>query len=216
MRAGGQSGVEQGLSKRVAELFKASYKRAPWPDESQCYPLAVVITVIRNGKSYRTNFERESELRRGRRAVVQATKRLIKDQRKILSVQLASLQLPGWMEDAKNLELLEAALEQATPALLRPFDPQAGRRSGAWWHKAARMIAWEVEAILREVERKELERKQISRKNHRKKISFQKHGAAVNVVVGALKLAIGKELEPATVADVLKLPSKSGEVSLLD
>ena len=199
MRAGGQTGVEQGLCEQVAQLFKANYKRAPWPDESQCYPVAVVITVIRNSKSYKKNFERENKLRRGRRAAVQAMERLIQAQKKILSLQPGGLQLHGWLEDARNIELLEVALKQTKPALLRPFDPLDGKRIGGWWHRAARMIAREVEEIL-QMRGREIDP---MRKTKRKNVSFQKHGAAVGVVVGALKLAIGKEFDRVTVADVL-------------
>jgi hypothetical protein len=191
MRAGGQSGVEQGLSKQVAELFKANYKRPPWPDEIYCYPIAVVITNIRDDRSYRREFEQENRLRSPRRAVIQAVQRLIEIQKKNSELQLVGgLRLQGVVEDIKNLVSLAAALEQATPALLRPFDPFAGEREGAWWHKAARMIAYHAEEAVKRA--------------GRKTVSFQKHGAFVKVIAAALNLAIGEDFEPETVAGVLK------------
>jgi hypothetical protein len=148
-----------------------------------------MINVVRNSKRYKEDFIKENDSLRKRRSVVGATKRLLNHQKKVLETQLQSIQLPGWMEDAANLQALETALERATPALLRPFDPLAGERDKAWWHKAARMIALEVRMALIRAERKT--------------ISFQKHGAAVEVVAAALRLAIGKEFDPTTVAEVL-------------
>src|SRR5712672_2577577 len=125
------------LVKQVAALFKSNYRRGPWPSESDCYRLAVVITIIRERKSYKKSFVQENKRRSDRRTVIQAMKRLIKSKKKTLMAQLEGLKLPAMVEDAKNLEWLEVALELAEPALLQPFDPLAGTRNAAWWHKAA-------------------------------------------------------------------------------
>jgi hypothetical protein len=174
------------LTKQVAELFKASFQRGPWPNETQCYSVAIWIDIVQKSKQYKKNFVQENARLRRRRAVIQEMKRLINQQK---HVQLAGLQLSSWLEDDENLKALEVALEQATPALLRPFDPLAGERDKAWWHKAARMIAQKAQAALEQA-------------GH-KKVSFQKHGPFVEVVAAALKLAIGEDFEPATVASVL-------------
>jgi hypothetical protein len=185
------------LTKQVAEFFKSNYRNGPWPSVSDCYGLAVAISIIKNAKSYKKTFEQENERRSDRRATIQSMKRLIRAKKIFLMGQLEGLQLPGMMEDVNNLNRLELALEQAESALLQPFDPLAGTRNAAWWHKAARMIAQQVHSALTQT--------------GRKRISFQKHGAGVGVVVDALKLATGEDFEPATVASVLKnLPINSG------
>lgn len=182
------------LCEQVAKLFRASYQRGPWPKADQCYDLAIMICTIRNSKSYRKDFERHNRTLRRRRAIIEATKQLIKEQQKSVNDQLAVLRLPGPLQHARALAALEAALEQATPALLQPFDPLAGQRDKAWWHKAARMIAERTQNVL------------IQAKN--KKLSRHKHGAFVKVVAGALKLAIGKDFDLATIANVLTTTSK--------
>jgi predicted deacetylase len=106
-----------------------------------------------------------------------------------LEAQLDMIKLPGWLEDAANLHALEAALERATPALLRPFEPLAGERDKSWWYKAAFMIA-------------ERAREALERAGH-ESVSSQKHGDFVIVVAAALKLATGKDFKPETVSGVL-------------
>jgi hypothetical protein len=183
------SDIEAELTKRVVELFKANFERGPWPGEVECYPVAVAIYVVRNSKQYREKFIEENRARRHRRAVVEAAKRLIDDQMKVLAAQLDMIKLPGWLEDAANLQALEAALERATPALLRPFEPLAGERDRTWWYKAAVMIADRSREALRLA-------------GH-ETVSSQKHGDFVQVVAAALKLATGKNFKPETVGDVL-------------
>ena len=129
--------------------------------------------------------QENARLRR-RRAVIQEMKRLIDQQKHI---QPAGLQLSSWLEDDENLKALEGALEKATPALLRPFDPLAGERDKAWWHKAARMIAYHAEEAVKSA--------------GRKTVSFQKHGDFVKVIAAALNLATGEDFAPETVAGVL-------------
>jgi hypothetical protein len=183
------SDIEATLTKQVAELFKANYKNGPWPDETLCYPIAVMINVVRNSKQYKEVFIKENRLRRDRRAIVEATKRLINDQQIVLKAQLDGIKLPGWLEDAASLQALEVALERATPALLRPFEPLAGERDKSWWYKAAFMIA-------------ERAREALERAGH-ESVSSQKHGDFVIVIAAALKLATGEDFKPETVSDVL-------------
>jgi hypothetical protein len=184
--------AELKLTKQVAELFKKNYRRGPWPNDAQCYPVAAIINVVRNSKGYRETFIEGNVTLRGRRAVVEATRRLLDNQKKILNTQLDSfkpLRLSGWVEDLSNLRALDVALERATPALLRPFNPLAGERNKAWWHEAAYMIAERARTAVEEA--------------RRKPASIQKHGAFVKVVTDALKLATGEDFEPATVASAL-------------
>jgi hypothetical protein len=178
------------LTDQVGALFRASYPSGPWPRAYQCYSLAVIISTVRATKlSYRNQFKEDNRSLRERRAVVEDMRRLIERQKNILKTQLAMVQLPGPLQDARNLEVLEAALKQAAPALLAPIDPHAGMRDKAWWHKAARVIAESAEAALLQA-------------GH-KKVSKQKHGNFVKVVSAALKLATGTDFEPETVAAVL-------------
>jgi hypothetical protein len=179
--------AEMTLTKQVAELFKANYRSGPLPNEAQCYQVAVVINNVRISK-YKETFKKENTALRKRRAVVAATSRLIDHQKKILQAQLESLRLRGWLQDFANLEALEAVLERATPALLRPFDPLAGERDSAWWHKAAFMIAEQARMALGEA--------------GNDNISSQKDGDFVVVVVAALELA-GVHYAQSTVAKVL-------------
>lgn len=179
--------AEVELTKQVAELFKGIYQSGPLPDETQCYPVAVMINIVRNSK-YKKTFSKENAALRKRRAVITATRRLIHQHKKVLEAQLKSLKLPGWLEDYAHLELLERALERATPALLQPFDPLAGERNAAWWHKAAFMIAQRARTAL----------EQAGNKN----VSYQKNGDFVAVVVAALEIA-GIHYAQSTVAKVL-------------
>lgn len=167
------------IIKDVAEQFEIH--REPWPDENQCYSLAICVQVIRDRKKYKEDFERDNRPLRKRRAFVKSMKQFVKKQQ--------SLGTAISLQDAEDLAVLEKALENATSALLAPFDPRAGVRDKAWWHKAAGMIAEHTEATLVQA-------------GH-KRISKQKHGAFVNVVAGLLKLATGEDFEPATIAHVL-------------
>ena len=179
------------LTKQVAVLFRSIYKDGPWPTEAQCYPVAVMINIVRQNKQYEENFKKGNVQLRQRRAIVNATSRLIDQQKQIFKSNLdlfAPLRLHGWVEELANLEALEAALERATPALLAPHDPLAGERDKAWWHKAAVMIAQRSRTALEET-------------GH-EKVSYQKHGEFVVVVTAALKLA-GIRYAPTTVAAVL-------------
>lgn len=176
------------LTDKVRELFKENYKRGTLPNQAQCYSLATLIRMIQANKSYKANFAGRNLVLRKRRALIQAMKRCIAQQRSELSERLGSgARLPGWQDD-KHLEALAAALDKATPALL-PSDPLAGERDKGWWHKAARMIDERAETALMQA-------------GH-KKISRHKHGAFVHVVTGALKLAICMDFKPETVAAVL-------------
>jgi hypothetical protein len=179
--------AEANLTKQVAELFKATYRGGALPNEVQCYQIAVMINIVRNS-NYKEQFKNENEALRKRRAIVAKTSRLIDDHRTALKVQLEILRLPGWLEDLAHLEALEAALEVATPALLRPFDPLAGERDSAWWHKAALMIAQRARTALEQA--------------GNNKISHQKDGDFVVFVVAALELA-GIHYAQSTVAKVL-------------
>jgi hypothetical protein len=184
--------AELELTKQVAKLFKANYTRGPWPNEMQCYPVAVAINVIRNNEQYREEFAEENVSLRERKTVVEAIGRLINNQKRILNTQLEQfkpLRLSNWVEDLASLDALEITLKAAVPALLQPFDPLAGERDMAWWHKAARLIAEKAQVALKEA-------------GH-KKVSSQKHGPFVRVVADALRLATGQDFEPGTVASVL-------------
>jgi hypothetical protein len=183
--------AELELTKQVADLFKSNYQHGPWPNEAQCYPVAVMINIVRRSKQYEEDFKKGNVQLRERRAVVEATRRLIDDQKQFFNFHLETykpLRLSGWLEDLANLEALEVALERATPALLEPFDPLAGERDKAWWHKAAFMIAQRARTALEE--------------SGHPKVSHQKHGEFVVVVAAALKLA-GINYAPTTVATVL-------------
>jgi hypothetical protein len=179
------------LTRQVGDLFKSNYKDGPWPTEAQCYPVAVMINIVRHNKQYEENFKKGNVKLRQRRAVVSATRRLIDEQKRLFKSHLdlfAPLRLHGWVEELANLEALEAALERATSALLAPYDPLAGERDKAWWHKAAVMIAQRARTALEEA-------------GH-DRVSYQKHGEFVVVVTAALKLA-GIKYAPTTVAAVL-------------
>jgi hypothetical protein len=179
--------AESKLTKQVAELFKENYRNGPLPSEAQCYQVAVEIIIVRN-RNYKKTFPEDSAALRKRRTKVAATRRLIDHRKKVLAAQLESLRLPGWLEDYAHLDALEAALELATPALLQPFDPLAGERDAAWWHKAAFMISQRVRTAL----------EQAGNTN----ISYQKDGDFLVVVVAALELA-GIHYAHSTVAKVL-------------
>jgi hypothetical protein len=124
---------------------------------------------------------------RRRRATISSMQRLIRDQQKY--DPSPGLRLPGGIAATQALEDLDKALERARSALLAPFDPLAGERRGAAWHKPARFIAGRVEEAL-------------IRAGH-KKVSFDKHGPLVRVVIGALVLAGEQERMPEAVAAAL-------------
>jgi hypothetical protein len=193
--------AEVELTKQVTDLFKSNYEHGPWPTEAECYPVAVMINIVRQSKKYEENLKKENVRLRQRRAVVEATRRLIDDQKQFFKSHLdtfAPLRLHGWVEQLANLEAAEAALERATPALLAPFDPMAGERDKAWWHKAAFMIAQRARTALEE--------------SGHPRVSYQKHGEFVVVVAAALKLA-GIKCAPTTVATVLaKQTNNSAEI----
>jgi hypothetical protein len=176
------------LSNRVAKLCEETYSREPLLRADQCYPVAIIISVIRDRKSYREDFERENRALRRRRADVEKFKRLIKMQKQ--KFPILALPLP-----LRELEELEALLERTTPALLSPFDPLAGKRDKAWWHKAAHLIADRAESAL-------------VLAGH-KKISKQKHGPFVKLVAGLLELATDSVFQPETVAHAIRKSSAS-------
>src|ERR1700722_10379952 len=99
--------AELELMKQVVDLFKLYYERGPWPTEAQCYPVAVMIEIVRRNKQYEENFKKGNVRLRQRRAVVEKTRRLINDQKQLFKSHLdtfAPLRLHGWVEALANLE----------------------------------------------------------------------------------------------------------------
>jgi hypothetical protein len=174
--------------KDVADLFKKHCHRSPGLRESECYGVAVTINTIRNRKTYKQELEQQNVALRKRRRIVDAFKRLLEGQQNKID-RASALRFLGWRQDIQNFKELAAALEKAEVALLAPFDPLAGQRGRAWWHKAARMIAEEIKTALLQAGKSE--------------ISFAKGGPFVKVVTDALTLATGQVYEQGAVARVL-------------
>ena len=170
----------------VVALFKQNMKRGPWPDESQCYRLANAITIVANSASLKANNERKGF--RERRAIYNSMLRLVHKQKAAQHIE--GLRLPGYV----SLEVLEEALVRAKDSVLAPFDPLAGERRGAGWHKAARFMAPHAEAALRAAGRT---------------VSRDKRGPLVKVIAGALELAgQGGRTDEAVAGALADLPPK--------
>jgi hypothetical protein len=153
-------------SPAVVALFKQTMKRGPWPNESQCYRLANAITIVANHALPKANNELKGY--RKRRAIYTAMLKLVRKQKVDQSIE--GLRLPGFV----SLEGLEEALLRAKDSVLAPYDPLAGERRGAGWHKAARFMAPHAEDALRAA---------------RRTVSRDKRSPLVKVIAAALKLA---------------------------
>jgi hypothetical protein len=176
---------------RVAELFKEHWLSRPSPTEAQCHDLAGWISTIRNADpSYKKNFQQRNIQLRKDRSVIEAMKRLIKKRQAALDELLRLNNLADCcVSERDSLEAVEAAIDKAMPTLL-PSDPLAGQRDNASWHKAASVIADEVESAL------------LQAGNGGEEFSFAKGGPLVRIVAGCLKLA-GINKEETTIAAVL-------------
>jgi hypothetical protein len=176
---------------RVAELFKEHWLPRPCPTEAQCHDLAGWISTIRNADpSYKKNFQQRNSQLRKDRSVIEAMRWLIKKRRAAFDERLRLNNLADCcVPERDSLETVEAAIDKAMPTLL-PTDPLAGRRNNGWWHKAAWMIADEVESALLQAGNKEAG------------LSFAKGGPLVRIVARCLELA-GIHKEEAAIAAVL-------------
>jgi hypothetical protein len=176
---------------RVAELFKEHWLPRPCPTEAQCHDLAGWISTIRNADpSYKKSFQQRNIQLRKNRSVIEAMRRLIKEQQAAFDKLLRLNNLADCcVSERASLEAVEAAIDKAMPTLL-PSDPLAGQRDNAWWHKATSVIADEVESAL------------VQAGNGGEEFSFAKGGPLVRIVAGCLKLA-GINKEETTIAAVL-------------
>jgi len=117
-------------------------------------------------------------------------KQLVSQRLELVRGQYQGLRLP----DLVQLEALETMLEVSRDAFLGTFDPMAGRRRGAEWHKPARYLAGYAVTALGQVKRK---------------VSLDKRGPFVCVVAAALELAGQGSRTPEAVAKVLQSPPNS-------
>jgi hypothetical protein len=209
------------LTEQIAEIF-TNRCEPPLPGVHQCYRPAIMISIIRNTKLYRENFERQSTHFQKYRTIIEAIKPLVKKRRGELAnfvQQLKALRakidradhIPAEglvrevdepatdIQDAlsrwlqQDLESLEA-FEGLERALLR-FAPPIGQRKGSWWHAAACKLAETVQLTMEEIH---------ARAKKKPKISFQKHGRLILVVKDLLKLATGDNFKPAAIAAALE------------
>jgi hypothetical protein len=174
---------------QVAGLFRQNFKRGPWPKEFQCYHLRNDINVVRNAEPAKVLNNDESYRRR--RAIISSVQKLIREQREY--APFPGLRFLEQIEAADQLDALEKALERARPALMGPFDPIAGERRGAAWHKPARFIARRAKTALMAA-------------GH-KKVSVQKHGDFVAFMVEAMVLAGDRRRTPEAMAAALRKPT---------
>jgi hypothetical protein len=111
--------------------------------------------------------------------------KLVHEQKKAHDV-LEGLRMPSLI----IVERFEKQLESAKEALLHPYDPLAGTRRGAEWHKPARHLAIYAERALRSA-------------GH-KSVSKGKNSAFVRVICDALELAGQSTRTPEAVAHALE------------
>lgn len=177
----------------VAALFVENYSRGPWPSESDCYRLANMIDIVRNRKA--PPVLNADKIFRRRREHYAAMHRSVKELIEELGQHpdVYSMRLGGLQE-------LKKVLEGQREAFLGFIDPERGERRGAEWHKAAHLIARNVEAALRAAG--------YTQSRRSKKISRDRSSPFVLVVRDALKLAGLKERTPDAIAAVLaKFPN---------
>src|SRR5690349_16305951 len=94
-------------AKTIAALFKEVYRRGPWPNEIQCYGVAVSVDFIR--KSRPAAAKNEDPSYQPSLATVAAMRQLI-GQRKAPYAQLPDVHLPGDILAIQSLNALESAL----------------------------------------------------------------------------------------------------------
>jgi hypothetical protein len=98
----------------VVDLFRWSFKRGPWPNESQCYYLTNDINGVRYAKPAQVLNDDPSFRRRC--ATINAMQKLIREQREY--DPHPGLRFPAQIEAGAYLEALEKALDRAKPALM--------------------------------------------------------------------------------------------------
>jgi hypothetical protein len=167
----------------VAAMFKARFKRGPWPSERECYRLAIDITVVRRAPAQPVKHADKTFADRLR--IFNEMKKLARKQIKSAKERSCGLRLPGLI----SLEVVVDALDHARDGLLFPYDPLAGARAGSEWHKPARYLARKVEEAMKAA-------------GH-EVVSHEKNGRFISAVCGSLELAGQGQHEPAAVAAVL-------------
>jgi hypothetical protein len=170
----------------VVAMFRKRLKRGPWPNDVDCYRLAIDITAVRHAKPQASKYADKTFA--DRLATFNAMKKLAHKQLEKARERSGGLRLPGLV----RLEIFEEALLHAREGLLFPYDPLAGERVGSEWHKPVRYIAASVEKAMRAA-------------GH-EVISRYKGSRFINAVCGALELAALGEREPAAVAAILAGP----------
>src|SRR6266404_743787 len=118
----------------VTKLFEDNYTRRPIPNEVQADYFRNAINTVLNQPVPKSNNSKNGF--RCRLATYNAMLKLVHEQKKAHDV-LEGLRMPSLI----IVERFEKQLESAKEALLHPYDPLAGTRRGAEWHKPARHLA---------------------------------------------------------------------------
>jgi hypothetical protein len=125
----------------VAKLFKDNYKRGPIPNDLQADYFRNAINAVLNQPTPPSNHSKKGYRRR--LATYNAMLRLVREQKKAHDI-LPGLRLPSLI----IVEQYEEQLQGAKYELLHPYDPLAGDRKKAEWHKPARYLAKYAEHAL--------------------------------------------------------------------
>jgi hypothetical protein len=175
----------------VARLFEKHLRNGRRPTVSECSWLRNDIAVVVNSPPPKV-LNADPRYRR-RRNTISAIERLIKQQLAKLertpADPLYGLTWQTELDDKAKLVALQNELRRARSALLAPFDHWAGEREGGSWHKPARFLANRVRLTMLQI--------------GRKRVSFDKGGPLVQVVIGAMVMAGLPRQAPETVAAAL-------------
>jgi hypothetical protein len=171
----------------VTKLFTDNYKRGPIPTEMQADYFRNAIHAVLNQPVPQSNNSNEGFAER--LALYKAMMKLVQAQKIALDPFPGMLRFPNLIA----IERFEKQLEAARDVLLHPFDPEAGLRKGAEWHKQARYLAKWAEQALRNA--------------GRKTVSINKNGPFVGLIRDALVLSGQPERGNEAVAAALALPS---------
>jgi hypothetical protein len=155
--------------KAVTKLFEDNYENGPIPSAAQSQSFKIALVAVLNQPVPEANNSKAGFRRR--LGIYNSMLRLVQEQKKVLDPFDGDLRLPSLLKVEKFEKQLEAAKED----LLHPYDPQAGLRKGAEWHKPARYLACKAEEALRLA-------------GH-KRISKDKHGPFIGLICDALVLA---------------------------
>jgi len=148
--------IEQETIARVSKieaLFKEIYRRGPWPNKSQCYPIAVALQNAQ--KAPRPSAKNDDPNYVQSRATVKAMLRMIEKRAAAYEQSVKILRLPYYIKAIKDLNALSKALKESEDVLC-PSNSRAGERRSARWHQPARYLAERVDEALRNAGHKDV------------------------------------------------------------